>query len=258
LDKFNIVKLFIYENKRKIIVVVSLILVMFLTTLIFLKKEKLESESITYQNNLIVPDSLEKEEIEEKEEFVEEITYYFVDIKGYVNNPGVYSLEKGKRVVDAINKAGGLKKDANTTLLNLSMEIRDEMVIVVYSNDEVANYNVVKEQEEVKEEICIQEVINDACICVSDTGDDKGSNEDKVSSDETKDDVINKEENQKVNINKANKDELMTLSKIGESKALAIIEYREKNGNFKSIEDIKNVSGIGDKLFEEIKDYITV
>ena len=134
------------------------------------------------------------------------------------------------------------------------MEIRDEMVIVVYSNDEVANYNVVKEQEEVKEEICIQEVINDACICVSDTVDDKGGNEDKIS------DNINQEneKNQKVNINKASKDELMTLSKIGESKALAIIEYREKNGNFKSIEDIKNVSGIGDKLFEEIKEFITI
>ena len=50
----------------------------------------------------------------------------------------------------------------------------------------------------------------------------------------------------------------MTLSKIGESKANSIIEYRESNGDFKTIEDIKNVSGIGDSLFESIKDYITV
>ena len=134
------------------------------------------------------------------------------------------------------------------------MEIRDEMVIVVYSNDEVANYNVVKEEEKVKEEICIQEVINDACICVEDNTNDNIESDD----DKTSDVTSNEEKNQKVNINKASKEELMTLSKIGESKALAIIEYRETNGNFKSIEDIKNVSGIGDKLFEEIKEYITV
>ena len=62
----------------------------------------------------------------------------------------------------------------------------------------------------------------------------------------------------KVSINTASKEELMTLSGIGEAKAGAIIEYREKNGNFASIEDIKNVSGIGDAIFEKIKDNITI
>ena len=90
-------------------------------------------------------------------------------------------------------------------------------------------------------------------MCRGNTNDNIESDDDKTS-----DVTSNEEKNQKVNINKASKEELMTLSKIGESKALAIIEYRETNGNFKSIEDIKNVSGIGDKLFEEIKEYITV
>ena len=65
-------------------------------------------------------------------------------------------------------------------------------------------------------------------------------------------------ENNKVNINNATKEQLLTLSGIGESKALAIIEYRNSTGGFKSIEDIKNVSGIGEALFAKIKDSITV
>ena len=62
----------------------------------------------------------------------------------------------------------------------------------------------------------------------------------------------------KVNINKASKEELLSLNGIGESKALAIIEYRTINGRFNSVEEIKNVTGIGEALFEKIKDYITV
>lgn len=62
----------------------------------------------------------------------------------------------------------------------------------------------------------------------------------------------------KVNINTANEAELQTLTGIGESRAQAIIDYREENGRFKSIEDIKNISGIGDKMFEKIKEHITI
>ena len=68
----------------------------------------------------------------------------------------------------------------------------------------------------------------------------------------------NEEENKLVNINTASKEELLTITGIGDSKAEAIISYREENGDFKAIEDIKNVSGIGDSLFEKIKEFITV
>ena len=250
MDKLNRVKLFIYSNLKKIIIISSLILVFSISTVLLLKKDNLETEVLSYQNVL-------KEELvtSETEEIKEEIDYYFVDVKGYVNNPGVYSLEKGKRVIDAINIAGGLRKDANTTLLNLSMEISDEMVIVIYSNQEIANLKVVKEETKKEEIICTETVINDACICNNDnlalgTGDNE---------------INNQEENEKkeevakiVNINTANLEELITLSKIVEAKAKSIIEYREQNGNFEKIEDIKNVSGIGDSLFESIKEYITV
>ena len=70
--------------------------------------------------------------------------------------------------------------------------------------------------------------------------------------------IESKESSTKININTASIDELMTLSGVGESKAKAIIAYREENGEFKTIEDLKEVSGIGDALFENIKDGITV
>ena len=257
MNKFNIIKLFIYENKRKIIVVISLILVFLVGMFLLFNKDTFKKETVVYEN-LFKDDELLIEEKDRKENENNETIYYFVDIKGFVNNPGVYSVEKGKRVVDVINKAGGVKKDANTKLLNLSMEIYDEMVIVVYSNEEVNNIEVTKEQEEKQEVICKQEIVNDACIC-NEKNDDK-----KEEIKEEKEEVPKTEDNndnlasEKININKASIKELMTLSKIGESKAKAIIEYRESNGLFQKIEDIKNVSGIGDALFETIKEYITV
>ncbi len=66
------------------------------------------------------------------------------------------------------------------------------------------------------------------------------------------------EEKANININTATAEELSTLKGIGEKKAASIMEYRENHGNFTKIEDIKNVKGIGDKIFEEIKDSITI
>ena len=159
-----------------------------------------------------------------------------VDIKGAVATPGVYELSNNSRVIDVINKAGGVIEGANTSLLNLSKKITDEMVIIIYTNDEIKEYNEGK----IKTEYVYIEVnncpdkINNACI--------KESNE---------------ETNNLVNINTADVKELTSLTSIGESKANAIIEYRNQK-KFDSIEDIKNVSGIGDSLYEKIKDNITI
>lgn len=159
-----------------------------------------------------------------------------VDIKGAVATPGVYELSNNSRVIDVINKAGGVIEGANTNLLNLSKKITDEMVIIIYTNDEIKEYNEGK----IKTEYVYIEVnncpdkINNACI--------KESNE---------------ETNNLVNINTADVKELTSLTSIGESKANAIIEYRNQK-KFDSIEDIKNVSGIGDSLYEKIKDNITI
>lgn len=164
-----------------------------------------------------------------------------VDIKGMVNLPGVYELEEGKRVIDVINAAGGLKEGANTEVNNLSKKIYDEMVIIIYSDEEVDSFTKILEEEEIEEEKCKDynsNITNDSCI-------------------EKEDTVIN-EIDQKISINEATQELLITLPSIGEAKANSIIEYREENGPFQKIEDIMNVSGIGESLFEKIKDYITV
>lgn len=189
-------------------------------------------------------DTVKVQKIKKKkdEETIEKVEEYMVDIKGEVNNPGIYKLKKGSRVIDVVGEAGGLTESADTSVINLSKKITDEMVIIIYSRQEVENWVATKQQEEYLQKKCLLEeegqVENDACI------------EEKTEPEE-------KQPSTMVNINTATKEELMTLPGIGETKAEAIISYRKKTP-FKKIEDLKNVSGIGDSTFEEIKSNITV
>ena len=169
-----------------------------------------------------------------------------VDIKGQINSPGVYELTKGERVNDLINKAGGITKNADTTIINLSKKLDDEMVVIIYTKEEVKKLN----DGNIEKVTNICPKVNDACPEKQlETINEK---ENKVT--ETKGNNINA----KISLNKATIEELQTLSGIGEAKAKAIIKYREENGEFKKIDDIKNVSGIGDSAFEKIKDQITL
>lgn len=200
-------------------------------------------------NNSISTSSVKKLSVTKKEnDKKENIKTVFVDIKGAVNAPGVYELEEGKRVIDAINLAGGLSDNANTININLSKKLTDEMFVVVYTKNEIAehkkNNNVAKEIKCASNECVCPDTNNDACIKQS----SKGST---TMLEEKKSDF-------KISINNASKEKLMTLSGIGESKADAIISYRQEKGTFETIEDIKNVSGIGDAVFEKIKDNITL
>lgn len=160
-----------------------------------------------------------------------------VEIKGMIKNPGVYEINENDRVIDLIEKAGGLLEDSNTSILNLSKKLKDEMVVIIYSNKEIEELKqdkIVIKYEEVLVPCECPDSINDACIEKENT------------------------DNKKIiNINTATKEELMTLPSIGESKAENIINYRE-NFKFETIEQIKEVSGIGESLFEKIKDYITI
>lgn len=195
----------------------------------------------------------QEELIEEKED-----CYVNVDIKGEVNNPGLYQIECNGRVNDVINKAGGVTKNGNTSILNLGKKVNDEMVIIVYAKKEIEKTYETKQEiiEEVENCINKTEIRNDACIEIKDlnnitTNDNQNNNiNDEIITD-TPVMVL-------VSINKASKEELMTLSGIGESKANNIISYRNENNGFKSLEEIKNVKGIGDSIFEKIKDSITL
>lgn len=171
--------------------------------------------------------------------------YYYIDIKGAVVNPNVYQALEGMRINDVIKLAGGLTDQADTSVLNLSKKISDEMTIIIYTKDEIAKF---KASEQPKQEIikyiekdcnCPDPNINGACI----------NNE----SNEGNGDI-----SLKIALNSATKEDLMTLSGIGEVRAQDIIDYRATNGLFKSIDDIKNITGIGDSIFDKIKDFITL
>ena len=223
----------IYYLKKYWKYLLTLILVLFLFAIIGYFKEK---------NDEISTKSIKK--LSNVSKKTSNLKTLFVDVNGAVNAPGVYELEDGKRVIDAINLAGGFSDKADTINVNLSKRLTDEMFIVIYTKQEIYNYKKSNETSNINcasfECVC-PDVKNDACI------------EKNLKAENNK-----KEANNKVSINNATKEDLMSLTGIGESKANAIINYRNENGLFKQIEDIKNVSGIGDSVFEKIKNNITL
>lgn len=230
---------FFYDNKTIIIITLSLVLIILTNTLqYYYFKNSIKEEP---SNDI----SFENHQEQEQE-------YIYIDIRGEIKKPGVYKISKDKRVIDAISISGGLTNDADTSVNNLSMQLKDEMVIIIYSKQEVKNFIKTKETEQLKEENCSKEqnnIKNDSCITQ-----DKKENKTTTKTQESK-----KEEAKTssiININTASLEELTTLKGIGEKKAQKIIEYRTKSP-FKTKEQIMEVSGIGESLYNKIKDNIT-
>lgn len=198
------------------------------------------SKKINNDEKRFTANIISKDEITSNEE--EEVKYFFVDIKGEVVNPNVYKLEENSRIIDVINLAGGLKEGADTSVLNLSKKIVDEMLIIIYSNDEI---NKIKEGNKTITEVI--KIVEKECICPDPQINDACDVNEKANNETTM-----------VNINNASVEDLMRLPGIGESKAKSIIDYRLENGVFTNIEDIKSVTGIGDSVFDKIKDYLTI
>jgi competence protein ComEA len=148
----------------------------------------------------------------------------YVDIGGEVKNPGVYIFDEEPRLVDVIQKAGGLTKKADSSSINQAQIVPDGTQITI------AGKNKSKKAK---------------------TAADESSSGDSANG-------VSASSAQKININTASKEQLTTLSGIGESRAKQIVAYREENGNFGKIEDIMNVSGIKEGIFNKIKDDITV
>ena len=168
---------------------------------------------------------------------IEDTSKIKVDIKGAVRNPGVYQLSNGS----VVKASGGLMSNADTSNLNLSKKLTNEMVIVVYTKDEIKEMN--KSDKLGDANISDELEANSSIIGGSDTSSKNTSTSNKSG---------------KINLNTASKEELETLYGIGSSKAESIIKYRSTCGAFTKIEDIKNISGVGDSLYAKIKDYITV
>ena len=156
----------------------------------------------------------------------------FVYVCGEVRSPGVYCMKEGQRIFEAVEQAGGFTEQAVGEYLNLADRISDGMKVFVPSREQV-------ESGQVNESLFLEDSGNQAQK--SPAGDN-----------------LTGSAAVKVNLNTASKEELMTLRGIGSARAEDIIRYRETNGKFQKIEDIKKVSGIKDAAFEKIKDQITV
>lgn len=203
------VVLFFRQNVKSIILAFVCSLVLIIGGLFYFNQNKTEDYSGVSFSNISNETNNKDEKAEDKHD--EKI---FVDVKGAVKHPGVFETTKDKRVRDLIEEAGGLLDDADTSTLNLSQKVKDQMVIYVLKHGEKPKQ-------------------------ISDGG-SSSSNTDVI------------------NINTANKEQLMKISGVGKTKAEAIISYREKNGDFKKKEDITKVRGIGKATFEKIKDKIEV
>lgn len=195
------------SKREQISIILIIITVLVISLFNFIRKEFIDKDN--------GKEKLVEELIEEVEEDIkEEPEEIMVHISGQVYKPGLVKLEPGARVIDAVNAAGGLKKNADLDKINLAKKLVDE------------------------EKIYIPEI---------------GENiEGDLLDYSTSADVGNK-----ININTCTKEELLSLPGIGEVLAEKIIEYREKTP-FKKLEDLMNVSGIGEKKFESIKDMIVV
>lgn len=215
-------------NKNKIIIIVIIIICIFGIYYFFIKEEDyLENNSnfnilISNEENSTKEQNLLKTKDNDREN---KITIY---ITGAIKKEGVYEIDENSRIADCIEIAGGLNEDADINNINLAYILCDGMKIHIPRKNE----NVNEIQDNTKQYISTE-----------------SSN---------KENEKTNTKNTKVNINTATQTELETLPGIGPSTALKIIEYRKENGKFKSIEDIKNVSGIGDSKFNKVKDFIKV
>ena len=156
----------------------------------------------------------------EKNIIIDEVSKIKVHVSGEVLSPGVVEIEEGARIIDAINMAGGLSEEADISKINLAYIVEDATKI------NIPNINDIEENE---------------IITIKDN-DFESSEDSKVM----------------ININTASVEELQKLEGIGSSIALRIVAYRKENGKFNSIDDLRNISGIGDSKFEKIKDNIYV
>ncbi|MGL9946732.1 competence protein ComEA [Enterococcus sp. DIV1375a] len=146
-------------------------------------------------------------------------TMIYVDIKGAVKVPGIYQLKNQQRIWDALALAGGVSEEADTAQVNYAQKVKDQMIIYVPKKGE----SVAQSLETLQESAPAQQ---------------------------------NQEE--KINVNTATEAELQTISGIGAKKAQEIIRFRDEQGPFKTVEELKNVPGIGEKTVERLKDMLTV
>ena len=209
-------------TKKQKIIVIAIAGIVVIGIMYFIYNKNQVKEDINIENEILVNNVITNENNTNDDIVI-------IHITGSVKNPGIVKLKEGSRIEDAIEAAGGLTENADITKVNLAYVVEDGTKIKIPSASE--------------------EDIGDEDIIDSKSGENIVIEENTVSSNNS---------TQTININKATEKEFETLPGIGPSLASKIIEYRNQNGKFGSIEDIKNVNGIGDSKYEKIKDLITV
>lgn len=220
------------NKKTKIIIAILVVLLGAIIYYVYGREtpENNKNAIIPYEDETIQNKENNVSEDKSEENSTEKIIIY---IAGAIKKEGVYELEEGSRISDAIEQAEGLKEEADITNINLAYKLEDGMKIRIPTQTE----NNEKDINKISEEYITKNSGLETENIIEDTS---------------------KEKEEKIDINKATQEELETLSGIGPSTANKIVQYRKDNGNFKSIEDIKNVNGIGESKYNEIKEKIIV
>lgn len=219
------------SNNKIIIIIIVLIICVFICIYFFtrnsMKEEYNEIENYEINENVTNDEQIDEEEKEEE---------IIVHVTGAVKKEGIVHLKVGARISDAIDAAGGVTDETNISQVNLAYELEDGQKIYIPSINDKKNDET--------EQILEKEYVT------SEPGDEIALEEHTEES--------AKKEKGKININLADEIELQEIPGVGEATAKKIIEYREQNGKFKNIEDIKNVKGIGEGKYEEMKENICI
>ena len=214
------------KSQKTVVLIIAIIVAIGIIGFIYNKTQA--KDDINLENDILISNN--NMTTEDKHQNSDEESLVVIHITGSVKNPGIVKLKEGSRIEDAIEAAGGLTENADITKVNLAYILEDGTKIRIPSSED--------------EEIGDEEIINNEIgenVVINETN-ETSSSKNKSS----------------ININKASEAELQTLPGIGASLANRIIEYRKQNGKFSSIEDIKNVNGIGESKYSNIKDLITV
>ena len=206
------------NTKQKILIGIAIIAILLVIIYYFYQTFQISNYEEIDEIALEIQETEEIENAEENE--------ILIHITGAVKQQGVVRLKEGARIIDAIEESGGLLEDANLNNVNLAYQLSDGQKLYIPGSSDNETEDITYVESEAGNNIV--------------QGADTNLNEEKI------------------NINTATQTQLEQLPGIGTSTAYQIVQYRQENGKFNTIEDIKNVSGIGEAKFNQIKDFICI
>ena len=214
------------SHKQKILVVIgvsAILIIAFIFLYKYLYREENQVSSNDINQNELEQNVINQFELSKNKNNI------MVHVIGEIKTPGVVSLDEGSRIIDAINECGGTTDNADLSKINLAFVLEDGVQIYIPRVNE-NNENPILIKEDAGEGI------------ITETATQEDSQTKQI----------------KVNINTANEEKLKTLPGVGDSMAKKIVAYRNKNGKFNTLEDLKKVNGIGESKYNSLKEYITI